>query len=185
MKRLVFLLLFLTGFLSAQPAKPGPGEIVPWQAQFQAINGDRWPWRAAQVQAESGFNTHAKSPVGAEGAVQAMPKTWRWGQGLGWVRPEDRPTDLLPSLVFQNRYMLWIAPRVGGDKDATTASYNCGLGNVQKAQRLARDLGLPGPGDWLQALPQVTGHHAKETQDYVMRIRRFELQIRARLEATR
>lgn len=183
--RLVFLLFILTGTLCAQPAKPAPGEVVPWQAHFQAINGERWPWRAAQVQAESGFNTQAKSPVGAMGAPQVMAGTWRWGQGLGWVGPQDHPQDLLPSLIFQNRYMLWIAPRVEGDKDATNASYNAGLGNIQKAQRLARELGLPGPGDWLQALPQVTGPHARETQDYVIRIRRYELEIRARLEASR
>lgn len=172
----------LAGVCLAIVAQSG---VVPWQGHFMAIGGDLWPWRAAQVQAESGFRLEAKSPVGARGPAQFMPSTWSWCQQRGWVRPGDQPEDLLPALVAQHRYMLWIAARVEGDRDATTASYNCGLGNVLKAKRLATELGLPGSGTWLQVLPRVTGHHAKETQDYVARIRRFERHITTRWEGTR
>lgn len=172
------LLFFLFGLaLMAQSGRA----IVPWQAQFQAVSGDLWPWRAAQVKAESGFRLDAQSPVGAQGPAQIMPGTWRWGQGLGWVGPKDHPRDLLPALTFQHRYMSWIHPRAGYSKPASNGAYNAGLGNIQRAQAHARALGLPGQDAWLRALPAITKDHARETQGYVARIARFELEIRARL----
>jgi len=154
------------------------GDVVPWQTHFVEISGDHWPWRAAQVKAESNFRLNAVSPVGAMGPAQFMPSTWRWAQDLGWVKKSDSPHDLIPALTAQNRYMLWLFPRAGYDKDAATGAYNCGLGNVQKAKTHANNLGLLGKDAWLRALPSITKNHAKETQDYVARIRRFETEIR-------
>ena len=57
------------------------------------------------------------------------------------------------------------------------AAYNAGPGNIIKAQALAGN-----PAEWAPTaakLPQVTGKHAKETQDYVVKIwanyRRYQL----------
>ena len=158
-------------------AKP---DIVPYQEHFVRITGEHWPWRAAQVKAESGFRLGAVSPVGARGPAQFMPSTWRWAIELGWVKAGDSPHDLIPALTAQHKYMLWLYPRAGHDKGATTGAYNCGLGNVQRAKAHAKALGLQGKDAWLRALPSITKHHAKETQDYVARVRRFESEIRSK-----
>jgi hypothetical protein len=70
----------------------------------------------------------------------------------------------------QHRYMLWLEARTW-DPAAALASYNCGLGNVRKAQRAAELLGATDSRAWLRVgLPRVTGRHAAETQGYVQRI---------------
>lgn len=181
-----YVLFLMTACLVAStPAQTRPGEIVPWQAQFQAIAGDQWPWRAAQVKAESGFSLDAHSPAGAVGPAQFMPATWRWCQGQKWVRPSDRPVDLVPALTAQHHYMTWIQPRVGYSKAATNGAYNAGLGNIQAAQAHAKALGLQGENAWLRTLPAITKTHAKETQDYVQRIAGFEAEILAAMRSKR
>jgi hypothetical protein len=175
---IIALLSFLCGLALVAQSEPA---IVPWQAQFQAVSGDLWPWRAAQVKAESGFRLDAQSPVGALGPAQFMPGTWSWCQRQGWVQPNDLPTDLLPALTAQHRYMSWLHPRAGYSKPASNGAYNAGLGNIQRAQAHAKALGLQGQDAWLRALPAITKGHAKETQGYVARIARFELEIRAQL----
>jgi soluble lytic murein transglycosylase-like protein len=161
----------------------GGGDVVPWQSHFEAIAGAQWPWRAAQVKAESNFKTGAVSPVGARGAAQFMPKTWAWAIEQGWAGAKDTPHDLVPSLKAQHAYMSWLSPRVGHDKDMATGAYNCGLGNVQKADAHAKRLGLQGAGAWLRALPAIIKQHAAETQGYVKRINAFEADIRQKAQA--
>lgn len=161
--------------LVAAAAKPGPCQVVPWQALFQAASGPRWIDRAAQVQAESGFDPAACSSVGARGPAQFMPSTWReWGTG--------DPRDPRAAIPAQHRYMLWLEARVGGDLDQALGSYNAGLGSILKAKRLAQGLGLPGAQAWLTALPRVTGEaHARETRGYLAHNATFRAEIRARL----
>ena len=119
-------------------------EIVPYQEHFERISGGLWPWRAAQVKAESSFRLDAVSPVGARGPAQFMPSTWLWAIELGWLKTGDNPHDLIPALTAQHKYMLWLYPRAGHDKDAATGAYNCGLGNVWRARAHAKALGLQG-----------------------------------------
>jgi len=179
-----FMFLGILALVSAPLAVPekqasaAQVEVVPWQNQFIEISGDHWPWRAAQVKAESNYRLNAVSPVGARGPAQFMPSTWAWAQDLGWVKKSDSPHDLIPALTAQNKYMLWIYPRTGYEKDATTGAYNCGLGNVQRAKAHAKGIGLLGSDAWLRALPAITKTHAQETQTYVARVKRFETEIR-------
>lgn len=98
------------------------------------------PVIAAQLDAESGWNPDAISPVGAQGIAQFMPGTWsEWGtdySGDGKADPFD-PTDAIGS---QADYMCHLAEfvaaelaagRTSGDPlQLTLAAYNAGPGSL-------------------------------------------------------
>lgn len=97
---------------------------------------------AAQIEAESGWNPNARSPVGAEGLSQFMPGTWpSWGEdddGNGRASPYD-PGD---AIMAQGRYDCALAKTVEGYKnrgeasgetlDLALAAYNAGPGAVHQ-----------------------------------------------------
>lgn len=171
MKLLALLLV------AAVPAKP-----IPFRSEFERVAGPRWLDRAAQVRAESAFNTRAVSWVGAQGVAQFMPSTWRWAQDLGWVARDASPFEPVAAITAQHAYMAWLEARVGGRWEPALGGYNAGLGSVLKAQRLANSLGLEGQDAWLRALPRITGKHAAETQGYIARIRTYRAEYRTQYE---
>jgi len=99
---------------------------------------------AAQIQAESGWNPAAVSPVGAEGISQFMPATWAtWGadtDGNGTSSPLD-PGDAIPAQarfdcsLAQEMTAAIAAGQVTGISatDAALAAYNAGPGAVLAA----------------------------------------------------
>ncbi len=102
-----------------------------------------------------------------------MPGTWREvaGQlGLGAVSPHAVRHAINAGAYYMARlYRAWSSPRPDPDRwDLARASYNAGMGNLLKAQRRAG--GATGFADIMAALPQVTGHHSRETITYVERI---------------
>lgn len=135
-----------------------------------------WRLFKAQLYQESRLNSKAISPVGAQGLGQIMPNTWS---------DISRQLKLDKHLVFDPRvniqasafYMakmrnFWITPRPAADKHSLAlASYNAGAGNILKAQKQCHHPRLYQP--IIKCLPQVTGHHAKETTTYVKRIWRY------------
>lgn len=134
-----------------------------------------WLWWKAQVKAESAFNPLARSPVGAIGLAQIMPATFaEIGRKSGITgNPYAPEVNLMAGAWYMNRQRaIFKAPRPEYEKHALAcAAYNAGAGHIIKAQRLAGD-----PQEWqpvAEKLPQVTGKHAKETTDYVSKIRRF------------
>jgi soluble lytic murein transglycosylase-like protein len=183
MKRLL-IPAFLVGLaLSAAPSRPLAGEVVPWQGLFIAAAGPRWVDRAAQVQAESGFNAAAVSSCGALGPAQWMPSSWADAIKKGWARPGSSPRDPAAAIPAQHAYMLWLEAYCGG-LDSALGGYNAGPGSVRKAQRLAQALGLTDQAAWLRTLPRVTGEaHAGETRGYILHNANYRAQIRARLPA--
>lgn len=146
-------------------------------------------WRRvkAQVEAESGFNPRAVSPVGAKGLMQFMDATWKeWGEG--------DPFNAEESIKAGCRYMRYLYDRFPEIPDPderyrfALAAYNAGIGNINKCLAVARDAwghpasyeewrkaGSP-PGPWQtwgyasRFLSLVTGKHAVETINYVNRI---------------
>ena len=119
--RVLVMVVFGTTALAAA-AVP----VVPFQAQVQAVAGDRWPDRAAQIKAESGFNPGAMSHVlvrgvwvpCAYGLSQFTPDSWAFAQAQGWVGPNDKPQDVLPAIKANNGYMgRWLEPKVSGHWD--------------------------------------------------------------------
>ncbi|MFC1232886.1 MULTISPECIES: peptidoglycan DD-metalloendopeptidase family protein [Streptomyces] len=138
-----------------------PAQYVPWVLKAGALCETIKPAVvAAQIEAESGWNPNARSPVGAEGLSQFMPGTWpSWSRdddGNGRVSPYD-PGD---AIMAQGRYDCALARQVEGYKergeaygatlDLALAAYNAGPGAVQQ----------------YHGIPPYT-----ETQNYVARIK--------------
>jgi soluble lytic murein transglycosylase-like protein len=169
---LVLVALSVGAALVAAPTKPGPGEIVPFQSMFMKFSGIRWVDRAAQAQAESGFDPMARSSAGAKGLMQAMPGTWSDYQRNGWVPKGADPFDPIPAIQGGCNYMNWIEPRVGGQLDPALVSFNWGLGNVLKVQRRVSALGEPGANAWIRYCPA-------ESQSYIIHNRTNRARIRA------
>lgn len=97
-----------------------------------------WDWRllSSQIYQESRFDPKATSWAGAEGLMQIMPET---ASDLGLTQTS------LPSanLKAGTKYMKQLSERWAEIPDSTQrikfimASFNCGLGHVLDAQRLA------------------------------------------------
>ncbi|MFE4198479.1 transglycosylase SLT domain-containing protein [Paenarthrobacter sp. NPDC056912] len=115
---------------------------------------------AAQLEAESGWNPRAVSPVGAQGLAQFMPATWSsYGNGGDPFNPRD-------AIAAQGRYMgalfnqlKGLAAQTGGDPVAfALAGYNAGPGAVEKFRGVppfgetqnyvAKIKAKAGSGDW-------------------------------------
>ncbi|MES4614003.1 transglycosylase SLT domain-containing protein [Ewingella sp. CoE-038-23] len=76
---------------------------------------------------ESAGDPNAVSGAGAQGLFQIMPKT---GKDLG-LRGNDA-FDPVKSAQAAAKYLAQLMKQNGGDLDKTLASYNWGIGNVQK-----------------------------------------------------
>ena len=113
------------------------------------------PVIAAQIQAESGWNPNAVSPVGAEGISQFMPATWTtWGtdaDGNGTSSPLD-PGDAIPA---QARFDCSLAAEMTAAiaagtvtgisvTDAALAAYNAGPDAVLAAGGIPQNGQTPG-----------------------------------------
>ena len=80
---------------------------------------------AAVVETESRFHRTARSPVGAQGLMQLMPRTGRW---MGATNLYDAEQNVDAG----TKYLKYLQERFDGNLKNTIAAYNAGEGNVQR-----------------------------------------------------
>jgi soluble lytic murein transglycosylase-like protein len=80
---------------------------------------------AAVVETESRFLRTARSPVGAQGLMQIMPRTGRW---LGATNLYDAEQNVDAGV----KYLKYLQGRFDGNLKNTIAAYNAGEGNVER-----------------------------------------------------
>ena len=127
----------------------GGGQLSPFDGLFRthaSKNGLDWRLLASQAFQESRFAPHAKSWSGAVGLFQLMPAT---AAELG-VKRRESPEE---SIRAGSEYLRRLSTRVDTRLDLrqrirfALAAFNCGLGHVEDAQRLALELHLD-PTRW-------------------------------------
>ena len=132
------------------------GNISPYDTLIRAAAEElNWDWRllASQVYQESRFYPNANSWTGARGLMQLMPAT---AEELG-VSDQEDPEENLKGGV---RYLKQLGRAFSSIPDSlarikfTLAAYNCGLGHVQDARRLASLNGLD-PDCWEENVDQM------------------------------
>lgn len=80
---------------------------------------------AAVIEQESRFKARAKSPVGARGLMQLMPRTGRWMGARNLYDPEQ-------NIDAGVKYIAYLDKRFNGDLKKIVAAYNGGEGNVKR-----------------------------------------------------
>jgi hypothetical protein len=80
---------------------------------------------AAVVETESRFHQGARSPVGAQGLMQLMPRTGRWLGASNLYDPEQ-------NVDAGVKYLKYLQGRFDGNLKKTIAAYNAGEGNVKR-----------------------------------------------------
>ena len=132
------------------------GRISPYDNLIKSNAANLgWDWRllASQVYQESRFDPNATAWTSAQGLMQLMPST---AAELGISNP-SQPEESLEGGV---RYLIQLRRAFESVPDSlqrtkfTLAAYNCGLGHVQDAQRLAELQGLD-PNRWDQNVDQM------------------------------
>jgi len=145
--------------------------------------GFDWKRVFAQIKAESAFKADAVSPAGAIGLMQIMPSTAR---EVGFSENElyDPERNIECGIVYLEK-MLKIWEKIDNPEERwyfALASYNAGAGNIKAAQRRARKEHLEAT-DWTcvsQKLWEITGKYAKETINYVARVKRFYFEYKTK-----
>jgi len=133
-----------------------------------------WQWLKAQAIVESSLKPDAISPAGAKGIMQFMDPTWEDMVKKEYVFEDATPFQIKPAITAGARYMadlmkVWKTDRTWSDRiKLARASYNCGLGNVLKAQEKCGDKNEY--DEIINCLPDITGDHAKETVVYNAKI---------------
>lgn len=161
-----------------------PRAALPYRTELTRAAHATWGLNApiavfaAQVDAESGWNSEVRSPVGAQGLAQFMPSTARW---LPTVAPETgEPEPFNPgwSLRALCTYDRWLWERNDGASDYermafTLSAYNGGLGWVNRDKRLAERQGVD-PCRWFGGVETVNAGRSasawKENRAYPRRI---------------
>lgn len=133
----------------------------------------------AQSMQESRLNPEAKSPVGAFGLMQFMPLTAKQISkelNINISKPEAIPELAIKMGVYYDRKLLnsWKSERTTESRyKLMFASYNAGIGNLLKAQKLCNEKKLDKCNEYTtieNQLEFITGKYSHETKTYNKRI---------------
>jgi membrane-bound lytic murein transglycosylase D len=141
--------------MNARPAPRSAEALVPILKPVFERHGvpPQWVWIA---EVESSFNPEARSPVGAVGLFQFMPRT---GESLGLeLSPVDQRTDPEKSADAAARYLRQLYGRFQ-DWPLVLAAYNAGQGRVSG---LIRQHG--------NSFESIAPHLPTETRMYVPKV---------------
>jgi len=132
-----------------------------------------WHWFKAQAIAESNLNPDARSPAGAIGIMQILPATFREIKRSNphLIHIEEPSWNIAAGIYYDRQlYREWKKHDVPVQErlDFAFASYNAGLGTMQKAFKRARS----SEGE-IKAWKQIAPFAPRETRGYVARISRL------------
>ena len=109
------------------------------------IHGFDWRMIAAQIYQESHLNPRAKSPAGAAGLMQILPRTAR---SLGVEDIFDPVQNINAGVTYLKKLYDFFGQAHGKDRLLISmAAYNIGQGHVEDARQLAAQLELD-PNRW-------------------------------------
>ncbi len=177
MKKLILLVCLASSLLGASLHSTVFDNYMKEAAKRYWVDFPYWLNFKAQLYQESLLDPNAVSYVGASGLGQLMPNTKKEVyKKLGF---DDSISVFVPyyNIMASAYYMRtlrnqWTSKRPIWDKQyLAQASYNAGLGHILKAQKKCDMAVLY--DDIIKCLPQITGHHSKETITYVQRIKQW------------
>ena len=127
------------------------------------------------IRAESAFMETARSPAGARGLMQLMPRTGKETArriGLRYAGAQDlyRPKT---NITLGSAYLKWMLERFGGNFAMASAAYNAGPSRVRSWQPTASCEPLD---VWVELVP------FKETRSYIRRTLFYSVIYQWRLE---
>jgi membrane-bound lytic murein transglycosylase MltF len=162
-----------------------PAEVAKYErtiAHFRKY-GDRygfdWLMLTAQGYQESQLDHARRSPAGAVGVMQVLPRTGR-EMRVGDVRQLD------PNVHAGTKYLRFMIDRYFADDPMTNAdrtlfafaSYNAGPGRVARLRREAARIGLD-PNVWFNHVERVAARRiGRETVQYVSNIFKYYVAYR-------
>ena len=109
----------------------------------RTYGGVLWPVIYSQCWRESRFNEKAHAADGGMGISQFQPATW-----AEWAGETADPYDPDVCIQAHAKYLTWLVNHWKGHHKKALASYNWGIGNVE---RCVQKSGM----DWERALPAV------------------------------
>ncbi len=121
--------------------------ISPYDHLFREIceeHGTDWRLMSAIAYAESRFESHAISHYGARGLMQVLPRSAAPYNITEDMLHDPRTNILAANMIFKHIEEMLALPDDTSDRDKMClilAAYNCGIGRVFDAQRLAQSEG--------------------------------------------
>jgi hypothetical protein len=133
-----------------------PTQFVPLINQMASATGLPYNVIAAQANEESGFNTQAVSPTGAEGWLQFEPSTYASYTAAAGVANGTEFNASDESKVY-DVFMSDLLKEFNGNVSDALAAYNAGPGNLQAGAGYASTiLSNAGEGSTIVASPNAS-----------------------------
>jgi hypothetical protein len=133
-----------------------PSQFVSLIQQMSSVTGLPYDVIAAQADDESGFNTQAVSPTGAEGWLQFEPSTYNQYASQAGV---DQGTEFIAAdeAKVYDAYMSVLLNQYQGNAQNALAAYNAGSANSSAGQQYAQSiLSAAGAGSNTVASPNAS-----------------------------